>query len=373
MAARRSAQRRRRFDDEWASSPEVTTRRRANDADDTLADPDEPSWSTYAAAVTGPHPVPSWVVTDPRVTDVDLGVVKTGKEADVSLLRRELAVDDEEWKACLRAVKRYRSAEHRLFHRDAAYLEGRRVRKSREMRTMATRTTFGRELIAQQWAIAEFDVLATLWSAGAAVPYPVQLHGAELMMEFIGSPDGVAAPRLAEVRATATEARVLRGDVVEVLVAFAEAGYAHGDLSPYNVLVSDGRVVVIDVPQAVDLVGNPQGFEFLRRDCENICRWFAARGVNDADTDVLMRTLSQRVPGMPNRRREQLHRRSQRAVRGAHERRGKRQRPMRAARSEVLTSGERSASDEPHNGATRSAATTSPPSNAVGREGFEPP
>ena len=51
---------------------------------------------------------------------------------------------------------------------------------------MATRTAFGRELIAGQWAVAEFAVLSRLWSAGAAVPYPVQLLGTELMMEFIG-------------------------------------------------------------------------------------------------------------------------------------------------------------------------------------------
>ena len=59
----------------------------------------------------------------------------------------------------------------------------------------------------------------------------------------------------------------------------ADAGYAHGDLSPYNVLVDDGRLVLIDLPQAVDIVGNPQGFEFLRRDCANICEWFEARGI----------------------------------------------------------------------------------------------
>ncbi len=60
----------------------------------------------------------------------------------------------------------------------------------------------------------------------------------------------------------------------EVLGRLADAGYAHGDLSPYNVLVHDGRLVLIDLPQAVDLVGNPQGFAFLRRDCDNICTWF---------------------------------------------------------------------------------------------------
>ena len=36
-----------------------------------------------------------------------------------------------------------------------------------------------------------------MWKAGARVPYPVQIIGSELMMEFIGDPDGTAAPRLA--------------------------------------------------------------------------------------------------------------------------------------------------------------------------------
>src|SRR5215204_3949916 len=107
------------------------------------------------------------------------------------------------------AVKQYLCFEHRMFHRDAGYLEGRRVKESREMRAMATRTHYGRELIASQWAVAEMDVLSRLWSTGAAVPYPVQLMGTELMMEFIGSPDGGAAPRLAQIRPDPREGRHL--------------------------------------------------------------------------------------------------------------------------------------------------------------------
>ena len=100
-------------------------------------------------------------------------------------------------RSSLLAAKRYRAPEHRLFHRDAGYLEGRRVRRSRETRAMANRTSFGREAIAGQWASAEFAALSRLWEEGAAVPYPVQLLGTELMLEFIGDPDGTAAPRLA--------------------------------------------------------------------------------------------------------------------------------------------------------------------------------
>lgn len=47
-------------------------------------------------------------------------------------------------------------------------------------------------------------------------------------------------------------------------LAGAAAGLAHGDLSAYNLLVHNGRLVVIDIPQAIDVVANPRGHEFLR-------------------------------------------------------------------------------------------------------------
>ena len=137
--------------------------------------------------------MPDWVVTSFAAIDTPLGVLKTGKEADVSLLDRSVPGGQ----SGLLAVKTYRSSEHRMFHRDSGYHEGRRVRRSRETRAMATRTAFGRELLAGKWAMAEFEALSRLWSAGASVPYPVQLIGSELMMEFVGEPDGSAAPRLA--------------------------------------------------------------------------------------------------------------------------------------------------------------------------------
>ena len=272
---------RRRFDDDDFTPPLT----RSTSEPDQL---DEPCWSNYADATHGPEPTPDWVITSPGAVDTDLGVMKTGKEADVSLLRREF-----DGRTTLLAVKQYRDGEHRLFHRDAGYLEGRRVRRSRENRAMATRTSFGRDLIAGQWAAAEFAVLSRLWRAGAAVPYPVQLDGTELMMEFIGDhEDGysVAAPRLAELRPERHEAQQLYHQLREALLALAEAGYAHGDLSAYNILVHRSRLVLIDLPQAVDLVGNPQGFEYLHRDCRNICGWFNARGVA-ADEEELAAEL----------------------------------------------------------------------------------
>jgi RIO kinase 1 len=250
---------------------------------------EEPApWSTWDCATHGPEPFPEWLVTDLAALDTDLGVLKTGKEADVHLLRRAVPGGLES----LLAAKRYRPAERRMFHRDAGYAEGRRVRRSRETRAMARRTEFGRELLAGQWASAEFAALSRLWQVGAPVPYPVQLLGTEVLLEFIGdAATGQAAPRLAQCRPTAAELANLFDQVRSAMLLLARAGYAHGDLSAYNLLLYDGTLVMIDLPQVVDLVANPQGPQYLRRDCENVCRWFTARGFEDAELEYLFADL----------------------------------------------------------------------------------
>jgi RIO kinase 1 len=261
-------------------------------------DPDLPEtgdrWSTWDGALHGPHPRPDWIRTEHAAVDTELGMLKTGKEADVFLVRR--AVPDTD-RVSMIAAKRYRDGDHRLFHRDAGYLEGRRVRRSREMRAMTNRTAFGKELIAGQWAAAEFGALSRLWQVGQeggtiSVPYPVQLLGTELMLEFIGDWEtGEAAPRLAQVRPDRDGLEDLWRQMTEALSVLARTQIAHGDLSPYNTLVHEGRLVIIDMPQIVDLIANPQGAEFLARDVRNVAGWFTARGLT-VDVDGLIESLS---------------------------------------------------------------------------------
>ena len=221
-------------------------------------------------------PHPGWLVTELAAVDTELGVLKTGKEADVFLIRRGVPGG----RSCLLAAKRYRDAGHRMFHRDSGYLEGRRVRESRTNRAVANRSAFGREAIAGQWAHAEFSALARLYAAGLPVPYPAQILDTELLLEFIGSADGTAAPRLAETRPGPAELAGLWDQLVQALTALARDGLAHGDLSAYNLLVHDGRLVMIDLPQVVDVIANPRGAWYLTRDAENIGRWFTARGLS---------------------------------------------------------------------------------------------
>ena len=261
-------------------------------------DPDRPDtgdrWSSWDGAVHGPLPRPPWVRTESGAVDTELGMLKTGKEADVHLVRR--SVPDTELTSLL-AAKRYRDGEHRMFHRDAGYLEGRRVRRSREMRAMTRRTSFGKQVIAGQWAAAEFGALSELWLIGretglVRVPYPVQLAGTELMLEFIGDQEtGEAAPRLAQIRPGPDELADLWRQMVDALSVLARAQVAHGDLSPYNTLVHDGALVLIDLPQIVDVVANPQGADFIARDVRNVAGWFTQRGLRVNADEVLDRLL----------------------------------------------------------------------------------
>ena len=246
-------------------------------------DADNERWSTWhdvEPLCRGPEPRPGWVITDRAAVDTELGILKTGKEADVFLLER--AVDD--GPSVVMAAKRYRDATHSSFHRNAVYTEGRRGRDSREARAAAKGTAFGRAVAAGQWASAEWDSLKRCWLAGLPVPYPVQIDGTELLMEWI-THDCETAPRLAQTRPSSALLGSYFDQVRESLALMAQHGIVHGDLSAYNILAAGERLVIIDLPQVLDLVGNPLGMDFLLRDCANVCAWFRSKGLNPSIAD----------------------------------------------------------------------------------------
>ena len=154
---------------------------------------------------------------------------------------------------------------------------------------MARRTEFGKAALSAQWAVAEFATLGHLWTSGFPVPYPVQMDDTEILMEFIGT-DGQAAPRLAQTRPEPALLAHLFEQLRATMLDLAAQGWAHGDLSAYNVLLHEDRLVLIDWPQIVDIIGNPRGFEYLERDCRNMCRWFVSRGL-EVDEGLLLGDL----------------------------------------------------------------------------------
>ena len=244
------------------------------------------------------HPVPpDWLVPEPY-TDVDLGVLKTGKEAQVSLVGRTGSAG-----RCLLARKLYlpRSVSEKgvleamgvqgasTFRNDVTYREGRQFRKSRDRRAVERMSAHGKALLQERWTNHEHDVMGLLWSAGVRVPYPVRFAEDRFDMEYVGDRAG-AAPTLARLRPRGPVLEDIWDQLVANLRLLVAAGWAHGDLSAYNLLWWDDELWLIDFPQAVDIAANPMGLDFLYRDVVNLTTWFGRQGL-DRDPEELFAAL----------------------------------------------------------------------------------
>jgi RIO kinase 1 len=144
-------------------------------------------------------------------------------------------------------------------------------------------TTYGKRLLQDRWMGHEHEVMTRLWQAGVSVPYPIGYDGNVYDLEYVGD-DERAAPQLQAARLGGAELRAAFDQLVAGLHTIVAEGYAHADLSAYNLLWWDERLWFIDFPQAVDIAANPQGVEFLHRDVLNVCGWFHQRGL-DVDAE----------------------------------------------------------------------------------------
>jgi RIO kinase 1 len=121
------------------------------------------------------------------------------------------------------------------------------------------------------WAQKEFKNLQRAREAGVNVPEPVVVEKNVLVMNFIGK-DGVRAPLLKETTFKDPK-RIFRLLLTYLERLYSRAGMVHADLSEYNIMIWRGRPVIFDVAQAV-LIEHPMADRFLRRDLENLHRYF---------------------------------------------------------------------------------------------------
>jgi RIO kinase 1 len=206
------------------------------------------------------------VLLEDGVIDEVLGRLKSGKEANISLVRRGDVV---------MAAKVYKDRATRSFKNNADYKEGRKVRNSRTQRAMDSGGSFGRDAAEQAWKSAEADALYKLVDSGVRVPLPLMFYEGVLLMELVADAEGNAAPRLIDAIFDPTQAadfyRDLRAQIVKMLCC----DLIHGDLSPYNVLLAADGPTIIDFPQTVSAAHNSQSETFFRRDFDGIQQFFA--------------------------------------------------------------------------------------------------
>jgi RIO kinase 1 len=200
--------------------------------------------------------------------------VRSGKEATVYCCRGGEGSARE-----LLAAKVYRPLEHRGFRNDAIYQTGRdAAMSSRTRRALAHKTRHGRDVQFGSWINAEFTIMRLLHDAGADVPDVIAHSGNAILMEYFGD-RRAAAPMLFRAALGREQAAAMLRAIIDNVTLWLRHHLVHGDLSPYNLLYWDERIVAIDFPQAVDARINPSARSLLVRDLENVCDHFSKYGI----------------------------------------------------------------------------------------------
>ncbi len=240
-------------------------------------------------SITKPLRGPSMAWPDGEAyEDHPRGTLKSGKEAEIFLVERRFASSGPR----LLAHKRYRPrypgkgelrelgfSNSTSYRGDAIYKAGWNIRaRDRRALNAGNKSQWGHELTAQMWPMQEWEMLRRAWEAGASVPYPVERTDDGLLMQFIGD-ESQAAAKVAQARLTQDELASAWQQLTGSLVALTMGGLVHADLSVYNLLWWQGRLYVIDLPQAVEFTTNADAFELLHRDVANVGEWFTRRGV----------------------------------------------------------------------------------------------
>ena len=138
------------------------------------------------------------------------------------------------------------------------------------------------------WTRREHTLLGILTAAEVRAPRPVAHWRNVLVMSFVGSPEGIAAPRLIDAPMPSPRA-VYAALIVQIHRMVNRAGLVHGDLSPYNVLLHEGLPVIIDIAQAVPST-HPEAGRLMARDAANFARFFRHAGLEVTSADFLQAT-----------------------------------------------------------------------------------
>jgi len=137
------------------------------------------------------------------------------------------------------------------------------------------------------WAKKEYRNLTQCYDAGIPVPRPRYVTNNVLAMDFVGE-NGAPAKQL-------LTSEVDENDYTQAISIlkdlYQKAKLVHGDFSEYNIFKTENGLVVFDLGSAVDL-RHPNSHEFLKRDINNIARFFTKRRVPVEDSKKLFEEIT---------------------------------------------------------------------------------
>ena len=174
---------------------------------------------------------------DEGLIEAVLRPIKSGKEASVHLCRANPRTTGEE----LVALKAYHPLDRRDFRDESMYRDGEWIKPRRVRVALEQKTRFGREVQGMIWVDREWDTLRALSAGGAPVPRPIERTGDAILMSYVGD-ETFAAPQLRSYPVDdADEAEAIVDQVLRAIERMLFLNVVHGDLSPYNLLVWEGR------------------------------------------------------------------------------------------------------------------------------------
>jgi len=208
-------------------------------------------------------------------------IVKGGKEASVYQCKGNATSGQE-----LLAAKVYRPRIFRALRNDTLYREGRAlldddglvVKNAGKLKAVQKGSSFGKDVTHTSWIQHEVNNMRVLHAAGLDVPRYFESGDNAILMEYIGDAD-TAAPTLIDVDLDPAEARPLFQRTLHNLEEMLRLGIVHGDLSAYNILYWDGKITLIDFPQAIHPHQNSNAYTIFERDVTRVCDYFTRQGV----------------------------------------------------------------------------------------------
>ncbi|HLC79309.1 MAG TPA: serine protein kinase RIO [archaeon] len=127
------------------------------------------------------------------------------------------------------------------------------------------------------WTKKEYKNLLQASDAALNVPMPVGSRENIIVMEFIGK-NQEGAPRLKDSKPSAKELEKYKSEVIDFIARLYLAGLVHADLSEYNILCWNKKLVFIDFAQSL-LLSHPRAREFFERDIYNMATYFTKQGI----------------------------------------------------------------------------------------------
>ena len=130
------------------------------------------------------------------------------------------------------------------------------------------------------WALKEFKNLSKCYDKGIPVVKPIHVSKNILVMEFVGK-NGVPTKTLLESK---IDMQDYHSAILLLRRLYKEAKLVHGDFSEYNIFKTEKGLILFDLGSAVDL-RHPNADNFLKRDINNITKFFAKRGLTVENPD----------------------------------------------------------------------------------------